>query len=165
METEPLHFRKGKLSVLAIVLLVVIGFIFLVILAAGYWVGLAGVIPFVAMFGIREGVYVDLKKGMYRSYLNVLGMGSSVWKPIPEDTRIGIRALKLVSNRTMGLRTLDSRETQVTLELYLYMPGPQRVVLETSDNFKALHKKAELMHAFLGYEIVIDPRIERMMNE
>jgi hypothetical protein len=158
---KEIHFKKGKLSVVAIVFLAIFILICLTLLLNGVWWGLFLLFPAIVIFSVREGVYVDLENARYKSYLSVFGITPAQWKPIPAGTKIGIRILKLVARRAQGPIILDSMAQITTKELYLYFPNPHRVVLTTSDNIKNLYESAQFIHQHLGYEIIVDGRIPR----
>lgn len=162
---KKLHFVKGKLSIIGIVSISIMVFLALVFFASGSWFGFVFLFPGAVILCIKEGVYIDLKKKMYKSYLAIFWITPAQWKPIPEGTRIGIRILKLVSSRNlivggpaMALPTGSSASIE-TLELFLYLPQPARVVLATSDNITELYEKAQYLHQHTGFEIVVDDRI------
>ena len=158
---KKIHFKKGNLSIVAIIILSVVIVFSTALLISGYWLGAVGLLPAAIIFSIREGVCIDLEKRMYKSYLSVFGISFAEWKPIPDGTRIGIRILKLVANRTLGMVTLESTSEKTTKELYLYLPKPERVVLTTSDNVKKLYESAQYISQHLGYEIIVDNRIPK----
>jgi len=160
-----LHFTKGKLSPTIIFFLIVFILFAITLLLARVWFGVFFFFPAIVLFAVKEGVYIDLEKRMYKSYLSIFGMSPAKWKPIPEGTKIGIRILKLVANRRMGNIQLNSTMEGTTFELYLYFPKPERVVLTTNDNVEKLYFEAQNMSDLLGYTVIIDQRIpEEMYN-
>ena len=154
-----LHFKKAGLPVITITVLVIGIFCSVAALISGIWWGLVGLLPAAVIFSIREGVDIDVQKRMYRSYLSVFGVSSTQWKPIPEGTRIGIRIVKLVSRRRIGFILMDATSAGSTMELYLYTPKPERVVIKVSDSIKDLYNDAQMMRQYLGYEVIVDQRI------
>jgi hypothetical protein len=158
---KQMHFKKGKLSVVTIVIMVVFVLMCTTMLFNGIWWGLFLLFPAIVIFSVKEGVYVDLEHARYKSYLSVFGITPAKWKPIPTGTKIGIRILKLVARRAAGPIVLNAVGEETTKELYLYFPNPHRVVLTTGDDAQKLFEQAQYIHQHLGYEIIVDGRIPR----
>src|SRR5688500_5848700 len=138
-----LHFRKGKLSVTVIFFLIVFVLFAISLLLVKLWFGAFFFLPAIVLFAVREGVYIDVENRKYKSYLSIFGITPAQWKPIPQGTRIGIRILKLVADRRLGRIQMGGTIEGSTFELYLYMPGPKRVVLTTDDNIEKLYFEAQ----------------------
>lgn len=156
---KKLHFRKGQISIVGVIIVAVFIFMALGLIFNRIWFGVFFLFPAAVIFSVREGVYIDVEKRMYKSYLSICGITPAQWKPIPEGTKIGIRILKLVANRRIGLVQMDSTVAGSTLELYLYTPKPERIVITTNDNVKKLYQQAQFIRQHLGYEVVVDNRI------
>ena|SRR5687767_1673320 len=156
---KKLHFKKGKLTVIGIIVMALFVFMALSLVLNGIWFGLFFLFPAVVVFAIKEGVYIDMEKRMYKSYLSIFGISPAKWKPIPDGTIVGIKILKLVARRAAGPIVLNSVGEDSTKELYLYLPHPARVVLRTSDSVKSLYEDAQYISQHLGYKIIVDNRI------
>jgi hypothetical protein len=156
---KKLHFKKGKLSVVGIIVMAFFVFMALSLIFNGIMFGIFFLFPAVVVFAIKEGVYIDMEKRMYKSYLSVFGISPAKWKPIPDGTIVGIKVLKLVARRAAGPIVLNSVGEESTKELYMYLPHPARVVLRTSDNVKSLYEDAQYIRQHMGFEVVVDNRI------
>jgi hypothetical protein len=164
--TKPIHFKKGKLPGCAWVAFALTGLLGVLIILAGSFLGIIFLVPMIAMFGVREGVIIDVENKKCKSYLSIFGFNTASWKPLPEGTVIGIRILKLAARRVVGHMTMDSVGTSSTFELYLYTPKPDRIALKTSDNVEKLYFEAQNLSMILGHEIIVDQRIpEELYNK
>jgi hypothetical protein len=158
-----LHFRKGKLSPTVIFFLILFIVFAVSLLLVGVWFGAFFFFPAIVLFAVKEGVYIDVEKRMYKSYLSIFGITPAQWKPIPAGTKIGIRILKLVADRRLGRIQMGGTIEGSTFELYLYLPRPQRVILTTDDNVEKLYFEAQNISQHLGYEVFVDQRIPEAM--
>lgn len=158
---EIIEYPKGKPSVLFTVVLFFISLVMIVFALLGFWPMLFGLGPIAFLYFMKEGVDIDITKKCYRSYFSFFGLNKGNWKPIPAGTKIGVRLLKLKGERYIGRSMVAIGAEETTMEFFLYMPGPAKVVLETSDNYKILHDKALMLHSVGGWEVVVDHRINQ----